>query len=57
MNLYDISLKALSPEDKKSVGADIMAVEMSWPIGYPMVSKLDVFFSRAISAAENKPTI
>ena len=34
-------LKALSPEDKKSVGADIMAVEMLWPIGYPMVRKLD----------------
>ena len=28
-------------EDKKSVGADIMAVEMSWPIGYPRVRKLD----------------
>ena len=50
-------LKALSPEDKKSVGVDIMAIEMSWPIGYPMVRKLGVFFSRAISAAENKPTI
>ena len=34
-------LKGLSPEDKKSVGADIMAVEMSWPIGYPTVRKLD----------------
>jgi len=33
-------LKALSPEDKKSVGADIMAVEMLWPIGYRMVRKL-----------------
>lgn len=34
-------LKSLSPDDKKSVGADIMAVEMSWPIGYPKVRKLD----------------
>ena len=34
-------LKALSPDDKKSVGADIMAVEMSWPIGYPKVRKMD----------------
>ncbi|MBP5437021.1 MAG: hypothetical protein J6Y30_03455 [Treponema sp.] len=33
-------LKALSQEDKKSVGADIMAVEMLWPIGYPSVRKL-----------------
>ena len=34
-------LKGLSPEDKKSIGADIMAVEMSWSIGYPTVRKLD----------------
>ena len=34
-------LKGLSSEDKKFVGADIMAVEMSWPIGYPTVRKLD----------------
>ena len=34
-------LIALENEDKKSVGADIMAVEMSWPIGYPAVRKLD----------------
>jgi len=34
-------LKVLSTEDKKSIGADIMAVEMSWPIGYPTVRKLD----------------
>lgn len=34
-------LKSLEPEDKKSVGSDIMAVEMSWPIGYPRVRKLD----------------
>ena len=34
-------LKGLPPEDKKTVGADIMAVEMSWPIGYPTVRKLD----------------
>ena len=34
-------LKVLSSEDKKSVGADIMAVEMSWPVGYPKVRKMD----------------
>mgnify|MGYP006366165505 FL=1 len=34
-------LKSLSTSDKKSVGADIMAVEMLWPIGYPTVKKLD----------------
>ena len=34
-------LKALDSDDKKSVGADIMAVEMSWPVGYPKVRKMD----------------
>ena len=34
-------LKALTPDDKKSVGADIMAIEMSWPVGYPKVRKMD----------------
>lgn len=34
-------LKSISIEDKKSIGADIMAVEMSWPIGYPTVRKMD----------------
>ena len=34
-------LKSLSTSDKKSVGADIMAVEMLWPIGYPTVKKVD----------------
>ena len=34
-------LKSLETDDKKSVGADIMAVEMSWPIGYHRVRKLD----------------
>ena len=34
-------LHSLSIEDKKSIGADIMAVEMLWPIGYPTVRKMD----------------
>ena len=34
-------LLALSDEDKKSLGADIMAVEMLWPVGYPRVRKLE----------------
>ena len=34
-------LKPLSSKDKKSVGADIMAIEMLWPIGDPTVRKLD----------------
>lgn len=34
-------LKSLSVADRKSIGADIMAIEISWPIGYPKVRKLD----------------
>ena len=34
-------LLALTDEDKKSLGADIMAVEMLWPVGYPRVRKLE----------------
>ena len=34
-------LKDLAPDDRKTIGADIMAIEMSWPIGYPAVRKLD----------------
>ena len=26
-------LKDLAPDDRKTIGADIMAIEMSWPIG------------------------
>ena len=33
--------RTLSSDDKKSVGADIMAVEMLWPVGYPSVRKMD----------------
>ena len=41
MNPVRDFLKVLSSEDKKSVGADIMAIEMSWPVGYPQVRKMD----------------
>lgn len=34
-------LKKLSREDKKSIGEDIKAVELLWPVGYPGVTKLD----------------
>ncbi|MDR0876999.1 MAG: type II toxin-antitoxin system RelE/ParE family toxin [Treponema sp.] len=34
-------LKALSIKDKKAIGQDIKTVELSWPIGYPLVEKLD----------------
>ena len=34
-------LKLRSIEEKKAIGEDIKAVEVSWPVGYPQVSKLD----------------
>jgi len=34
-------LKALPPEEKKSIGADIKAVQFGWPLGLPLVDHLD----------------
>ena len=34
-------LKALPLDDKKAIGEDIRAVELSWPVGLPLVRKLD----------------
>ena len=34
-------LKLRPPDEKKAIGEDIKAVEYSWPIGYPQVTKLD----------------
>jgi phage-related protein len=34
-------LKLRKPEEKKAIGEDIKAVEFSWPVGYPQVTKLD----------------
>ena len=34
-------LKKRLPEEKKAIGEDIKAVEYSWPVGYPQVTKLE----------------
>ena len=34
-------LKSLPMEDKKAIGEDIKAVELNWPVGIPLVRKLD----------------
>jgi phage-related protein len=34
-------LKLRQLEEKKAIGEDIKAVEYSWPVGYPQVTKLD----------------
>jgi phage-related protein len=34
-------LKSQTKDNKKIIGGDISAVEWRWPVGYPLVSKLD----------------
>lgn len=34
-------LKSLPADEKKDIGEDIKAVEMAWPIGLPLVRKMD----------------
>jgi phage-related protein len=34
-------LKSLSAEDRKLIGEDIKAVEMRWPLGLPLVRKME----------------
>jgi len=33
-------LRGLSPEDRKSIGADIKEVQFGWPLGMPLVRKM-----------------
>ncbi len=34
-------LKSLSMDDKKAIGADIKTVQFGWPLGMPIVKKLE----------------
>ncbi|XID74310.1 type II toxin-antitoxin system RelE/ParE family toxin [Alkanindiges sp. WGS2144] len=34
-------LKDFSPTDKKSIGEDIRTVQIGWPLGMPLVRKMD----------------
>ena len=34
-------LKGLTPDDRRSIGTDIKTVEYGWPLGMPLVRKLD----------------
>ncbi len=34
-------LKTLSRQDKRTIGADIKTVQLGWPLGMPVVRKLD----------------
>ncbi|EFK11601.1 toxin-antitoxin system, toxin component, RelE family [delta proteobacterium NaphS2] len=34
-------LKKLTPADRKTIGDDVRTVELGWPIGMPLVRKID----------------
>ena len=34
-------LKSLTPEERKTIGQDILAVQYAWPVGKPLVDHLD----------------
>ncbi|GHV71846.1 hypothetical protein AGMMS49928_25670 [Spirochaetia bacterium] len=34
-------LKGQTKDDKKTIGTDINTIERTWPVGYPLVKKLD----------------
>ncbi|MBI4771012.1 MAG: type II toxin-antitoxin system RelE/ParE family toxin [Chloroflexi bacterium] len=34
-------LKSLTPEDRKSIGEDVKTVQFGWPLGMPIVRKLE----------------
>lgn len=34
-------LRELSPEDRKSIGTDIKEVQFGWPLGMPLVRKME----------------
>jgi len=39
-------LKLRTPDEKKIIGEDIKAIEYTWPVGYPSVTKLDTVKKR-----------
>lgn len=48
-------LKTLSKEDMKLIGQDIKTVEFGWPLGMPLVRKLDkLLWEVRISLSSNK---
>lgn len=47
-------LKALPPEEKKSIGTDIKAVQFGWPLGLPLVDHLDGDIWEARTRLENR---
>ena len=47
-------LKKLTPAGRKRIGDDIRTVELGWPIGMPLVRKLDIDLWEVRSNLSNK---
>lgn len=47
-------LNKLAPTDRKTIGEDMRTVELGWPIGMPLVKKLDIDLWEVRSNLSNK---
>ena len=47
-------LQKLSREEKKTIGEDIKTVQFSWPLGMPLIRKLDADLWEVRSRLENR---
>ena len=47
-------LKGLSKNDKKLIGEDIKAVQFGWPIGMPVVRKIEGYLWEIRTSLENR---
>ena len=47
-------LKSLSQEDRKTIGEDVKTVQFGWPIGMPVVRKLDKDLWEVRSTLKNR---
>lgn len=47
-------IKTLSREDRKTIGEDIKTVQFGWPLGMPVVRKLDAHLWEVRSKLQNR---
>ncbi|MCJ7624174.1 MAG: type II toxin-antitoxin system RelE/ParE family toxin [Anaerolineaceae bacterium] len=47
-------LKSLSNEDRKTIGEDVKTVQFGWPLGMPVVRKLDMHLWEVRSRLQNR---
>jgi hypothetical protein len=41
-------LKKLTAADRKNIGDDIRTIEFGWPIGMPLVEKIDTTYGKSV---------